>query len=475
MKKFLFFLFLSLSFSLSFSQGIRKAVVAGLFYEKDPRALSSQIEGFLRNVKTKPSLSQEIQALIVPHAGYVYSGQVAAYAYSLVQGKDYETVVIIGPSHQYPFDGCSIYPEGGFETPLGMAKVDEALASEIRRASGFKYVPQAQEEEHSVEVQIPFIQKILPKAKIVPIIMGYPERQTIHSLASALASALPQKKVLVIASTDMSHYLPKEEANEVDSKTISLIQSIKTSALIRKLEAGENILCGGGAVAATLLYLERRGKAKVEILNYADSSGAGGPEAKVVGYLAAALYTEGPSPEFVLSSEEKKELLQLARSAINQFVQENSVLEYKPQNQILLTEKGSFVTLKKRGALRGCIGFIEPLFPLYETVIRATIYAASQDPRFPPITKEELKDLEIEISVLSPLKKISDPSLVRVGKHGLVISMGNKKGLLLPQVAVENHWTREVFLDQACLKAGLRPDAWRTGADIFIFEAIVFD
>jgi len=476
MKKRAFILFfLIFSVTFSWSQGIRKAVVAGQFYEKNPEALSSQIDSFLKNVRTKPSLPKGIQALIVPHAGYIYSGQVAAYAYSLVQGKDYETVVIIGPSHQYGFEGCSIYPEGGFETPLGVARVDEALASEISKASGFKYIPAAHEKEHSLEVQVPFIQKTLPQAKIVPIVMGFPASRTIHSLANALANVLPQKKALVIASTDMSHFLSKEAANSLDSKTISLIQSLKTNTLIEKLEAGENILCGGGAVVSTLLYLKKEGETKVEILGYADSSQSGGPESRVVGYLAAALYIDAPLPEFTLSSEEKKQLLQIASLAINQFIQENKVLEYETQNSSFLTERGAFVTLKKKGLLRGCIGFIEPIFPLYQAIIRAAIYAASEDPRFSPVSKGELADLEIEISVLSPLKKISDPRLVQVGKHGLVISMGNRKGLLLPQVAVENHWSREVFLEQACLKAGLRPDAWKEGADIFIFEAVVFD
>jgi len=235
-------------------------------------------------------------------------------------------------------------------------------------------------------------------------------------------------------------------------------------------------MCGGGPVVSTLLYAKRREKARVEVLDYADSSQSqyGSPESRVVGYLAAAIVANSPPGEFTLTAEEKAELLKLARQAINDFIRQKKVVEYKTQNMNFLTSKGAFVTLKEKGLLRGCIGYIEPVYPLYQTVIQTAIRAACRDPRFPPVSAEELDDLEIEISVLSPLKKVHSPKAVEVGKHGLVISQGDKKGLLLPQVPVENHWSRETFLNEACLKAGLPLDAWKLGAEIYIFEAIVF-
>lgn len=463
-----------LCFSLSFGQGIRKPVWAGQFYEKDASRLSSEIDVYLQNAKPVPAVSNEILAIIVPHAGYVYSAQTAAYAYSLVKGKNYDSVVVIGPSHRVGFAGCSVYPQGGFETPLGVAKIDAALAAEIMRVSGFTYIPEAHEQEHSIEVQVPFIQKVLPQAGIVPIVMGYQTKKTITALADALALSLAQKNILVVVSTDMSHFLPKSQASDVDARTISLVKSLKTESLIRAVESGENILCGGGPVAATLLYLQKRGPVKVEILNYADSTGAGGPDTKVVGYMAAALTLNDPPQEFSLSREEKKELLDLARSAVTTFVRERTEISYETQNPSFLSPKGAFVTLKKNGRLRGCIGFIEPLFPLYQAIVRGAIYAAVEDRRFEPVSPGELDSLEYEISVLTPLKQISNPNLVQVGKHGLVISQRGRKGLLLPQVPVENGWDREQFLEEACLKAGLPPDAWKRGAEIFVFEAIVF-
>lgn len=475
MKKISLIIFFAfcLCISFSWSQGIRKAVWAGTFYEENAEILSRQIDSFLQNVKKEPLSTEKIIALIAPHAGYFYSGQVAAVAYSLVQGKDYETVIIIAPSHRHGFRGCSIYLKGGYETPLGTVNIDESLASKLSKASGFKYVPQAHAEEHSVEVQIPFIQKTLPHAKIVPVVMGFQTKETITSLANALTKVLKGEKVLVVASTDMSHQLPKKRANDIDSKTTSLIQSLEINLLIKKIEKGDNIMCGGGPVTSTLLYAKEK-KARVQILHYADSSQVGGPESGVVGYLAAAIHSRTSASEFRLSIEEKKELLRLARSSITQFIKEEKVLNYETQSSILLSKKGAFVTLKKDGHLRGCTGYIEPVLPLYQTIIRASIFAACRDPRFPPVSVDELEELEIEISILTPLKKIQTPRLVEVGKHGLVISKGNKRGLLLPQVPVENHWSRETFLQQACLKAGLPENAWKTGADIFIFEAVVF-
>ena len=460
----------------AFGQEVREAVWAGQFYDADAGRLGAQIDRFLRNVPPQPDVRGEIKALIVPHAGYVYSGQTAAYAYSLVKGKPYDTVVIIGPSHRFGFKGCSIYPKGGFQTPLGTAAVDEALAAELMKGSGIAFIPEAHDEEHSVEVQVPFVQTVLPGAKIVPIVMGYPETRTVKALAAALDSACAGKKVLVIASTDMSHFLTKDKANAADAKTIELIRALKADEIERKMEAGENILCGGSPVAAAILYARKRGQVRAEVLKYADSAEASGDVSGVVGYVSAVLFSGGETaaPSFELTASEKKELLALARSAVETYVRENRVIESPATNPKFAANKGAFVTLKERGRLRGCIGYIEPVAPLDVTIIQTAIYAAVRDSRFEPVSAAELNRLEYEISVLTPLEEVTNPSLIRVGKHGLVIEKNGRKGLLLPQVPVENDWDREEFLAQACLKAGLPKDAWKKGAKIQSFEAIVF-
>lgn len=492
-----FFLFFS-SFGESFlvAEEIRKPVYAGQFYEANPDRLSSRIDVYLNAVAKLPELPRDPEVIIVPHAGYIYSGQTAAYAYALLKNRAYETVVIIGPSHQVGFNGCSIWPRGGFETPLGVVPVDEAVCSLLMKATGFGFLPEAQAKEHSVEVQVPFLQKTQPAAKIVPVVTGFANRRTIERLAEGLLASLSGKKALVVVSTDMSHYLPRDEAKAVDQATINLVSGLKTEALLRQVVAGENILCGGAGVVAALLYLQKRGEPRVEILHYADSSEAGGPVNQVVGYFAAAGYLisekvakaqektlagtasqVGAASEeaFSLSPQEKKELLQLAKQAVELYVREGRVLSYHPENDRLWEEKGAFVTLKKRGQLRGCIGYIEPVLPLYLAVIRCAILAATEDPRFPSVEPKELNSLEYEISVLTNPQRITNPREVVVGRHGLIISLGGKKGVLLPQVPVEEGWDRDTFLEQVCLKAGLPPNAWRsTEAELFVFEAIVF-
>ncbi|NOR12723.1 MAG: AmmeMemoRadiSam system protein B [Candidatus Aminicenantes bacterium] len=456
------------------AQGIRKSVCAGSWYDNKPDALSRQLDRYLLQAKIHAP-TEGIVGLVAPHAGYVYSGHIAAHAYRLVHGKNYDTVIIIGTAHRYGFRGCSIYPKGGYETPLGVAEIDEALASALSKASGFKYIPQAHAQEHSVEMQVPFVQKVLPEAKIVPIVMGAPSKKTISSLVTAFSKTLRGKKVLIVASTDLSHFLSKEKANAVDAETCALIESMDTDTIIKKMGRRENIMCGGGPVAAVLLYAKKIGNPRVETLKYADSSQVGGDESSVVGYMAAVVYAgAGSTHSFSLSPEEQTNLLKIARETLERYVLNNEIFQPETDNPKFLSEKGAFVTLKKNGELRGCIGFIEPVLPLHQTLVQATIYAASKDARFPPVTPSELKDIDIEISVLTPLKKIENPGEVEVGKHGLIIVKGNRRGLLLPQVPVENRWSRQTFLQQTCQKAGLPKDAWKSGADIYTFEAIVF-
>ena len=466
------FLFTLLAAGLG-AQGIRPAVWAGQFYDDDPELLSAQLQEFLAAAPQKTSA--DIIGLIVPHAGYIYSGRTAARGYRLVQGSGFEAVVILGPSHRTAFRGCSIYPRGGFQTPLGTALVDEDLAAALMKESGFGYLAGAHSEEHSVEVQVPFIQTVLPGAHIVPVVMGYPSRATVQVLAQALFKVRGRKKFLVVASTDLSHFLSKEEAKAVDAETVSLIQNMKTDVLLRKYERNENVFCGGGPVLTLLLYAQLAGKAGVEVLGRTDSSAAGGPENSVVGYLAAAVTSSAETILLLpqLDKEERAELLKIARLAVEKAVKDRSILEYETERSRLKQPGAAFVTLTKQGRLRGCIGFIEPVAPLYQTVIQAAALASQQDMRFEPVSAAELKTLDIEISILSPLAKITDPGKVRVGTHGLVISRGSRRGLLLPQVAVENNWGREEFLRQACLKAGLSADDWKKGADISIFEAII--
>jgi MEMO1 family protein len=462
-----------LALSAAAAGTVKRASFAGQFYEKEPVRLAASIDAALARAAPAAAVDGKIIALIAPHAGYVYSGGTAASAYALVKGRPIETVVVIGPSHQVGFRGCSIWPKGGFETPLGIARVDEDLARAIMKASGFRFQPEAFAKEHSVEVQIPFIQRALPEAAIVPIVMGYQDRRTIETLAGALAKTCLDRDILIVASTDLSHFLSKEEALSRDAATADLIRSLETEALIRKIEAGENIMCGGGPVVSALLLARKAGRPRVEILQRTDSAGFGGP---VVGYLAAAVLSDNgtEAAPLLLSSDDKSALLRLARSSIEEYVERGRIIDPPGDNPKFLIPRGVFVTIKKQGRLRGCIGFSEPVMPLGPAVIRASVLAAVKDSRFPPVDRAELRDLRIELSVLTPPEEIDDFRAVRVGRHGLIVTQGEKTGLLLPQVPVDNGWNRRTFLQQASLKAGLPADAWRRGATLHVFETVVF-
>lgn len=456
------------------AQETRKPVWAGRFYNGSAKALNDNLDSMLAAAAPSALTTQGLTALIVPHAGYVYSGRVAAHAYRLVRGMDIQAVVILGPAHRHGFRGCSIYPSGGYQTPLGTVAVDSELAEAIAEATGFGFVAQAHREEHAIEVQIPFIQKTLPGVKIVPILTGRPSRSTAERLAEGLSRALSGHRALILVSTDMSHYLDRDAAGRQDSATIRMIVEGDTSSLIEGMERGKNLMCGGIGVAAALMLAERRGSPRVEVLKYADSSEAGGPRDEVVGYLAAAVYSRPPGSDGALLQEEKTELLAIARRTLDLFVRERRVSEAAPLSRRLNAKRGAFVTLRKNKRLRGCIGFIEPIAPLYKTVMQAAVYAASRDKRFPPVREDELSEVEIEISVLTPPRKIQDPKSIEVGRHGLIIEQGVRRGLLLPQVPVEENWNQSTYLQQACRKAGLPRDAWEKGADIFVFEAVVF-
>ncbi|MBD3413311.1 MAG: AmmeMemoRadiSam system protein B [Candidatus Aminicenantes bacterium] len=473
-KGFVFCLVLLLLPYLSWSQGLRKPVWAGKFYQAQPQILSHQIDQWLKQAEYKSHPLSQLKVLIAPHAGYVYSGKVAARAYRQVQNENFDTVVIIGPSHHFGFRGGSIYPKGSYISPLGTVDIDQELAEVLSKSTGFGFVPNAHAKEHSIEVQIPFVQKTLPDATIIPVVMGIPSPSSIRALAEGLAALDASKKILVVVSTDMSHYLSKKQASQRDHSTIRLIVSKDIRKLENRFFNKENIMCGGAGVVSALRYAVTRGRTHVDLLCYRDSSSAGGPESQVVGYMSAAVYVNRVEPEFCLSQTEKQELLDLARQSIQSYIKEKKIIFTQPQNEILNANRGAFVTLKSKGKLRGCIGFIEPVAPLCQTVAKAAVYAAFRDQRFPPLTALELQGLQIEISVLTKPEKVTDISEIEVGKHGLIISKGQKQGLLLPQVAKEYNWSKEMFLGQTCIKAGLPRDAWKKGADICVFEALVF-
>jgi len=270
---------------------VRRPVVAGTFYPGSASVLRAEIEDFLSNVEKVP-VDGNIVGLIVPHAGYVYSGQVAAYAYKQIEGIKFDTVVMIGVSHRMPFRGAAIYKSGAYETPLGMVKVDDVLASELMSQTDIlESHPDADAIEHSLEVQVPFLQIVLSDFKIVPILMRDWSGITSHAISDALAKSMMDKNILLVASTDMSHYHPYKEAVSMDDVALTSIKRMDIEQLDDDLASGEAELCGAGGVIVTLMTAKKLGAEGIEILKYANSGDVTGDKSDgVVGYFSAVIY-----------------------------------------------------------------------------------------------------------------------------------------------------------------------------------------
>lgn len=446
--------------------------VAGNFYPADKKELSKTIDSYLSQYPFIEN-NGDLLALISPHAGYEYSGIVAAYGYKQLTKRKYDTVIIIGPSHYAYFDGISVCPSGEYKTPLGKVEIDQALAEKLLEYNEkIGYDANAHLKEHCVEVQIPFLQKTLKNFKIVPVIIGNQSLENCMILSKAILESIKDKKVLIVASTDLSHYLSYEAANAMDGKVVSAFSRGDLNLMIEMLATGEVQMCGYGPVITAMYVGQLIGGNSYEVLKYLNSGDTTTNMDKVVGYMSAAIYRR----TVVLDSIQRSRLLQIARETLESYLSGEATLpEYEIYEKDLQTRSGVFVTLKKGDKLRGCVGYIYPVKPLYLAAQEMVINAAANDKRFDPVTKDELEDIKIEISVLSPLTRINDPSEVKVGKHGLYILKGGSSGLLLPQVATENKWTREEFLDNVCYKAGLEPSAWKDkDAVLYIFEADVF-
>ncbi len=489
------------------TEEVRKPAWAGPtgFYPSDPVKLTKEIADYYNKAK-KEEFPGKIVALISPHAGYFYSGQVAAYGYKTLEGLKYQTVVVISPSHSAYFQGASIYNGKAYQTPLGTISVDKELALELSKMDNRIYLSEVghtssgTRAEHALEVQLPFLQIVLGKFNLIPIVLG-PENsyETYEALGKALGKVLKDKDALIVASSDLSHYHPYAEAIRLDSVVIKDVSSFNPKALFEDLSSDRCEACGGGPIIATMIAAQELGANQSKVVKYANSGDVTGDESQVVGYMSAVFYgpkvkvdtkknpgnssktrsekeDEKNKAESGLSNKDKALLLRIAKETIDCKVKGIKCPEYNVTSQILKENRGAFVTIKKQGMLRGCIGYIQAVKPLYQTVQEMAEAAALSDPRFSPVTKEELKDLEIEISALTPLKKITDVNQIQVGIHGILIRKGYNSGLLLPQVATENNWDRKTFLEQTCFKAGIYDkDCWKDkDTEIYIFSAEVF-
>jgi len=467
---------------------IKQPNVSGQFYPADASELSRQIDAFFESADRKPH-EQKIQMLIAPHAGYLYSGAVAAHSFRAAGQGRYATIIVMAPSHYFDFEGISVWEKGGFQTPLGKIDVDEGFAQALIKSDPqFGFNPQVFSQEHSLEVELPFLQKTFKDFKIVPILMGRPDYKVCQSLAHSLSQFIGTREdVLIVISTDLSHYHEARVAKMMDHQALSLIKDLNPEELWNSSRRGETELCGLTPVVTGLLYALERHLKGVEVLKYAHSGNVTGDNSRVVGYSAVVFTQDGSTQDPAgpavssLTLSQKKRLIQIAKETVKNYIETGRVTPLQETDPRLGKGEGAFVTLRKNGQLRGCIGRIFSNGPLYLTVQDMAISAATKDPRFSAVTQDELKAIDVEVSILSKPEVIRDVAQIQMGHHGVIISHedgGNHRaqGVFLPQVATETGWTKEEFLSQLCSqKAELPQDCWRDpGTTIEIFTAEVF-
>ncbi len=473
---------------------VAASTLAGKWYPKEPEALKEQIDGFL--AKTPDETYPDVIALILPHAGYAYSGQTAAYGVKQIAGKSYARVVVMGPSHHAALTNQAGVPDAtAYETPLGEIPLDVEFIVALKQHPEFISEPAACRGEHSVQIELPLLQRTLGAFKLVPVIVGELNAKTSQAMAETLAGLIDER-TLVIASSDFTHYganygytpftenIP-ENITALDMGAFAFIEKKDPAGFQSYVEEKEATICGRNPIGVLLEMLPA--DASVHLLHYSKSGELTNDYTLSVSYVSAAATGKWskkggdsvePHDTPALTEDEKRSLLELARKTIDwafthhgqPTAEELGVTVASGMRQVM----GAFVTLHERGQLRGCIGEIEPRRPLFEAVIGNAINAAFSDPRFSPLTTEELPKVDIEISALTPPRPVGSYQDIIIGKHGMVLSKDGRRAVFLPQVAPEQGWTLEQTLSHLSMKAGLSSDAWKEGASYTVFEAIVF-
>jgi hypothetical protein len=462
----------------------REPAVAGLFYPAEPAALARQVDELLAGASVEPL--DRLRAIVAPHAGYPYSGPTAAHAYKLLAGRDVRTVVLMAPSHYALFQGVSVARGEAYRTPLGAVRMSEkspALAEHrpfvweprcsVRRpgwwSQSSRPAPARDEEtpetwEHAGEVHVPFLQRTLKDFELLSLVFGEAD----PAEAARGLAALWDARTVIIASSDLSHYHPYEDAKRLDQRCVKAIVNLE----LEHMKAQE--ACGKSPVL-TLLHLAKQKGWKGKLLDYRNSGDTAGDKQGVVGYAAVAFY-EPPAAEF--DAAERRQLIELARQTLREVVVNGRTPEPDPKTlpRKFLAERACFVTLTKQGRLRGCIGHLTARDPLYLAVIDNTRNAALRDMRFPPVQADELASLRVEISLLTeprPLDFASpDDLLAKLQPHrdGVVLRLGEQSATYLPQVWAQLPDKTE-FLNSLAHKAGCAPGSWRTpGATVLTYQ-----
>lgn len=462
--------------------------LAGTWYRADQEGLVREIDGYLQQVHGEPL--GNLCALIVPHAGYRYSGQTAAHAVKQLSGRKIQRVIVIGPSHSWPLENQAALPEAThFATPLGEIPLDQAFLSELAKHRLFRTLPGAHRREHSVGIQLPLLQRVLGTFQLVPIVVGQLDLEATRQMGEALRG-LVDPETVVIASSDFTHYgldfgyypfrdRVAENLNKLDLGAVEVIKAADLPGFREYISRTGATICGRDAIGVLLAMLPR--DAQAHLLHYDTSGRITGDYSSSVSYVSMAFVGRWPAQAAelpALSADEKRALLKLARGTLSYAVKHGR-LPAAEDLGIRITPGlervcGAFVTLHKQGQLRGCVGEITPRRALYKAVMEQAVNAGLNDTRFPPVEAPEIPELKLEISVLTPPRPVASVKEIVIGRHGIILEKGNRSAVFLPQVATEQGWGLEETLNHLARKARLSESAWREGASFSVFEAVVF-
>lgn len=469
--------------------------LAGLgWYDGNAQTLAAQLDGFLG--KADAPAMKDIAALLMPHAGYRYSGQTAAYAVKALEGNRYGRVVVMGPSHRIAMRDVASVPKdySHYATPFGEVPLDLDFIAALRTHPEFQGPPEADAREHSVQIELPLLQKALANFKFVPIVVGQIGLESARRMGAILRASI-DANTLVVASSDFTHYgdnydfVPFRENISENLKTLDMgawdfIEKRDAKGFDDYINRTGATVCGHCPIMVLLSMLPEN--AQAHLLHYDTSGNVMGDYSNSVSYVAAAFTGQWPKGEravmqpqtATLTADEKHALLKLARGTLTYYLEhgkpptpETLGITIAPGMQTVM---GAFVTLKKHGQLRGCIGEIFPRRALYEVVMEQAVNAGVNDYRFSQVTAPELAEIDFEISALTPPHDVASYQDIVIGKHGMVIEKNGRRAVFLPQVAPEQGWDLAETLTHLSTKAGLAADAWREGASYMVFEAIVF-
>jgi hypothetical protein len=469
-----------------------QSTLAGRWFEGDPERLRAELKRMIDAVPDKPL--EGVCALVLPHAGYRWSGPTAAHGVRHLVGRSFDRVVVIGPSHGRPMENLAhVSSSTHWATPLGEVPLDTEFIDALRRHRCFGSLPGVDEDEHSVQIEVPFLQAALGTFRLVPVVVGRLDAATARTLALILAGMI-DARTLVVASSDFTHYGPnydhvpfkediEENLKKVDLGAFEAIKTGRADDFYAYVVKSGPTICGRQAVRVLLEMLPAG--AEFHLAKYDTSGRVGGDFANSVSYLSIAVRGAWPKGVAVESSaaasldeKDRRLLLELARRTLQHRLEKGRSPRIEDLG-IEVTEpmrlpRSAFVTLTKGGELRGCIGSLFPTQPLYREVMARAVHAALEDGRFPPVEASELPELHLEISALTSAKPVASPKDIVLGRHGIILEKGGRSAVFLPQVAPEQGWDLPETLRHLSRKAGLPEDAWEKGASFQVFEAEVF-